>query len=143
MRELFILSKAPSRTKQPTRRTNPSRTKPNRSTKPQPEPSHSARRSTEPYHGHAKPHRPTQPHRAAKAAADTLTDWGYYVFFNIAFYTGARKSEINVLKWSDIKGGTLHIRRSIAQKPNLYSRHKTARTAHSRFSRIQTASAAG
>lgn len=36
--------------------------------------------------------------------------------FNIAFYTGARKGEIYALKWSDIEGNILHIRRSIAQK---------------------------
>lgn len=48
--------------------------------------------------------------------AVTITDWGYYVFFCIAFYTGARKGEINALKWSDIDGNILHIRRSIAQK---------------------------
>lgn len=38
------------------------------------------------------------------------------MFFSIAFYTGARKGEINALKWSDIDGDILHIRRSIAQK---------------------------
>ena len=47
---------------------------------------------------------------------DTITEWGYYVFFSIAFYTGARKGEINALKWSDITGNTLNIRRSISQK---------------------------
>lgn len=52
----------------------------------------------------------------AKEKSQTVTDWGYYVFFCIAFYTGARKGEINVLKWSDIDGNILHIRRSIAQK---------------------------
>lgn len=52
----------------------------------------------------------------AKNEAVTVTDWGYYVFFSIAFYTGARKGEINALKWSDIDGDILHIRRSISQK---------------------------
>lgn len=52
----------------------------------------------------------------AKNTAITCTDWGYYVFFNIAFYTGARKGEINALKWSDIDGNIMHIRRSISQK---------------------------
>lgn len=46
----------------------------------------------------------------------TVIDRGYYVFFNIAFFTGARKGEINALKWSDIDGNIMHIRRSIAQK---------------------------
>ncbi len=38
------------------------------------------------------------------------------MFFNIAFYTGARKGEIHALKWSDIKGNVMYIRRSISQK---------------------------
>lgn len=52
----------------------------------------------------------------AKEKSSTLTEWGYYVFFNIAFYTGMRKGEINALKWSDIDGDVIHVRRSIAQK---------------------------
>lgn len=54
--------------------------------------------------------------KIAYESAHTLTDWGYYVFFNIAFYTGMRKGEINALKWSDIEENIIHIRRSIAQK---------------------------
>lgn len=53
---------------------------------------------------------------AARDRAHTVQEWGYYVFFSIAFYIGARKGEINALKWSDIDGNILHIRRSIAQK---------------------------
>lgn len=55
---------------------------------------------------------------AKKAAQEkgTINEWSYYVFFNIAFYTGARKGEIYALKWSDIEGDILHIRRSVAQK---------------------------
>lgn len=52
----------------------------------------------------------------AKKKSQTVTDWAYYVFFCVAFYTGARKGEINALKWSDIDGNIMHIRRSIAQK---------------------------
>lgn len=52
----------------------------------------------------------------AHDTAVTCVDWGYYVFFNIAFYTGARNGEINALKWSDIDGNIMHIRRSISQK---------------------------
>ena len=52
----------------------------------------------------------------ARSKSETITEWGFYVFFSIAFYTGARKGEINALKWSDIDGDIMHIRRSIAQK---------------------------
>lgn len=50
------------------------------------------------------------------AAARSSEEWPYYVFFSIAFYTGMRKGEINALRWSDINGNILHVRRSIAQK---------------------------
>ncbi|MBR4079818.1 MAG: site-specific integrase [Christensenellaceae bacterium] len=52
----------------------------------------------------------------AYRAADSLTGWGYYVFFCIAYMTGMRKGEINALKWSDIEGNIIHIRRSVSQK---------------------------
>ncbi len=52
----------------------------------------------------------------AKENAHSVSEWGYYVFFAVAFYTGARKGEINALKWSDIEGNIIHIRRSITQK---------------------------
>lgn len=52
----------------------------------------------------------------AKADAESKDDWRYYVFFNIAFYTGMRKGEIYALKWSDIDRNILHVRRSINQK---------------------------
>jgi len=45
-----------------------------------------------------------------------LSEWDFYVFFNIAFYTGLRKGEILALKWSDIKGSLLSVERSITQK---------------------------
>lgn len=51
-----------------------------------------------------------------KSDCKTIMDWGFYVFFCIAFFTGARKGEINALKWSDIDGKILHIRRSVTQK---------------------------
>lgn len=53
---------------------------------------------------------------AAGNHTSTLTDWGYYVFFCIAYYTGMRKGEIHALKWSDLDGNLLHVRRSISQK---------------------------
>lgn len=46
----------------------------------------------------------------------TLIDYGCYIFFNIAFYTGMRKGEIHALKWSDIEGDVIHITRSVNQK---------------------------
>ncbi len=47
---------------------------------------------------------------------NTLTAWGYFVFFAIAYYTGMRKGEINALKWSDIEGDIINVRRSVTQK---------------------------
>lgn len=52
----------------------------------------------------------------ARDSARSIKEWGYFAFFAIAFYTGARKGEINALKWSDIEGTIMHIRRSVAQK---------------------------
>ena len=46
----------------------------------------------------------------------TFLDRAAYVFFMVAFYSGARKGEINALRWSDIDGDVIHIRRSVAQK---------------------------
>lgn len=46
----------------------------------------------------------------------TFVAWGQYVFFAVAYYTGMRKGEINALKWSDIDGNTVHVRRSVTQK---------------------------
>ncbi len=47
---------------------------------------------------------------------NTLSEWSYYVFFAIAGYAGMRKGEINALRWSDITGNVIHVRRSISQK---------------------------
>ncbi len=46
----------------------------------------------------------------------TPTDWAFYTFFSIAFYTGMRKGEINALRWCDIDGQILSVNRSVAQK---------------------------
>lgn len=43
-------------------------------------------------------------------------EWNYYVFFAIAFYTGMRKGEIHGLRWSDIDGKYISVKRSISQK---------------------------
>lgn len=53
---------------------------------------------------------------AARDAVKVLNDWSYVVFFSIAFYTGMRKGEINALRWSDIEGNVIHVRRSVTQK---------------------------
>ena len=56
---------------------------------------------------------------AALADAETrgtLSEYAYYVFFCIAYYMGMRKGEINALRWSDINGGLLTVRRSVTQK---------------------------
>lgn len=45
-----------------------------------------------------------------------LSEWDYYVFFAIAFYTGLRKGEIHGLQWGDISKGYLSVKRSISQK---------------------------
>ena len=47
---------------------------------------------------------------------NNMSEWEYYVFFNIAFYTGLRKGEIHALRWSDLDGSLLHVERSICQK---------------------------
>jgi integrase len=44
-----------------------------------------------------------------------LSEWDYVVFFSIAFYTGLRKGEIHALKWNDIDGAYLSVKRSIMQ----------------------------
>lgn len=53
---------------------------------------------------------------AAESCRKTMLDFGCCVFFYIAFYTGMRKGEIHALKWSDIKGDTIYITRSLSQK---------------------------
>jgi len=51
-----------------------------------------------------------------QAQQSVLSEWDYYVFFNIAFYTGLRKGEINALKWCDINNTLISVKRSITQK---------------------------
>lgn len=46
---------------------------------------------------------------------DNLVAWNYYVFFNIAFFTGCRKGEIYALTWQDIKEHTIYITKSLNQ----------------------------
>lgn len=54
--------------------------------------------------------------RASAEKEDTLRAWGIYVFFMLACYTGMRKGEIHALRWTDIDGSCLWVRRSITQK---------------------------
>ena len=51
-----------------------------------------------------------------KALTSDGYEWNYYVFFNIAFYTGMRKGEIHALRWNDIDGDIVHVTKSITQK---------------------------
>ena len=61
-----------------------------------------------------------------KAAAEAIVtkaekdghwhEWGFFVFFAVAFYTGLRKGEIHALQWDDINGKHLTVNRSITQK---------------------------
>jgi integrase len=60
---------------------------------------------------------------AAQSAAKTkkekyrdLSEWDFYIFFCIAFYCGLRKGEIHALRWSDIDGSYLSVKRSIRQR---------------------------
>lgn len=48
--------------------------------------------------------------------SEQLNKWNLYVFFNIAFFTGARKGEINALTWNDIVDNEIHITKSVTQK---------------------------
>ena len=54
--------------------------------------------------------------RSSAEASDSLQEWGAYVFFNIAFFTGMRKGEINALNWTDIRDGEVHVTKSVTQK---------------------------
>lgn len=56
---------------------------------------------------------------AARRSAETknnLTEWDYYVFFALAYYTGMRKGEIRALRWADIDGDNINVRRSVIRK---------------------------
>lgn len=50
------------------------------------------------------------------AYTGTLQDYGFYIFFMFAYYTGARKGEINALRWCDIRNDEMCITRSVSQK---------------------------
>lgn len=52
----------------------------------------------------------------ARGEANSFFLMAIYVFLCIAYYTGMRKGEIHALKWSDIDGNCINVRRSISQK---------------------------
>lgn len=52
----------------------------------------------------------------AKESISSFFQWGVWIFFCLAYYTGMRKGEIHALKWSDIGSGKIHVRRSVSQK---------------------------
>lgn len=54
--------------------------------------------------------------RSIAEKTNELTDWNYYVFFNIAFFTGMRKGEIHALTWNDISDNEIRITKSLSQK---------------------------
>lgn len=76
---------------------------------------------------------------AKKEAEDKndLRAWGLYVFFMLAYYTGGRKGELNALRWSDLDGDYLWIRRSITQKVRGRSWTETPPKNESSVRRIQ------
>ncbi len=47
---------------------------------------------------------------------NNMYEWNFYVFFNIAYYTGLRKGEIHALRWNDIDNEYLSVKHSITQK---------------------------
>lgn len=52
----------------------------------------------------------------AESIATTPMQKGLVIFFKLAYFTGARKGELNALKWSDVDGDKLMIRRSVNLK---------------------------
>lgn len=62
---------------------------------------------------------PEQFVRFSQVANANVTNYlqrSVFMFLMIAYYTGLRKGEIHALKWTDIQGNVLHVRRSISQK---------------------------
>lgn len=53
---------------------------------------------------------------AADRAVRNYYDRSVYMFMMIAYYTGMRKGEIHALRWDDIEGSQIRVRRSISQK---------------------------
>lgn len=52
----------------------------------------------------------------AESESGSIQQWHFYVFFNIAFFTGMRKGEINALNWHDVQNGEIKITKSLNQK---------------------------
>lgn len=53
---------------------------------------------------------------AANADVKNYHQRSLFIFLMIAYYTGLRKGEIHALKWTDLQGNVLRVRRSISQK---------------------------
>lgn len=52
----------------------------------------------------------------AALPSKTFVQRKIYCFYMMAYFTGARKGEINALKWTDLEGDILHISRSVTQQ---------------------------
>ncbi len=53
---------------------------------------------------------------AALSNAEISDFYDYYIFFSIAYFTGARKGEIHALRWNCYDGKYISIKKSISQK---------------------------
>lgn len=49
------------------------------------------------------------------APHDSFADRRYYTFYLLALYTGCRCGELFALKWSDLEGDIIHVRRSVTR----------------------------
>lgn len=54
--------------------------------------------------------------REVKVISEERNYNDYYVFFALAYFTGARKGEIHALRWTDYRDGKITISKSISQK---------------------------
>ena len=54
--------------------------------------------------------------REVKIISEERSYNDYYVFFALAYFTGARKGEIHALRWTDYRDGKITISKSISQK---------------------------
>ncbi len=57
-----------------------------------------------------------------------IDDPAYFLFFNIAFYTGMRRGEIRALIWNDIEKDVIKIRKSLSEKIKNNEENNTTKT---------------